>query len=168
MSTVPATPAPVPAEPQPARAARKRRVFWFLAAIIGVHLLVPLAFLPYTFVWWGALSLLIGNFVFGSLGINLAYHLHTTASMTAWDAAMAQSPPAPSKRRTTNTCSTLGAPPLALIVPAPASAWVLRKMLPPAPPPDDDGAPEFPEPLADPLWLMPPVPHCVRWPRSDW
>jgi stearoyl-CoA desaturase (delta-9 desaturase) len=74
VSTVPA---PVPASPNPAIPAtnvRKKRVFWFFATIVMVHLLVPFAFLPYTFTWWGIAALLIGNFIFGSLGVNLGYH----------------------------------------------------------------------------------------------
>jgi len=64
--------------------ARKKRVFWFYAAIVVVHLLAILAFVPgYTLVWWGIPVLLVGNFIFGSLGINLGYHrmlTHTAAS----------------------------------------------------------------------------------------
>lgn len=89
MSTVPAptpaSPAPSPETPShatlaPTARAKKRRVFWFLAAIVSVHVLVPFAFLPYTFVWWGIPVLLIGNFIFGSLGINLGYHRMLTHS----------------------------------------------------------------------------------------
>ncbi len=61
---------------------KRRVIFWFLAAIVIIHLTVPLAFLPYTFVWWGILALLIGNFIFGSIGINLGFHrmlTHTAA-----------------------------------------------------------------------------------------
>lgn len=90
MSTVPASAPSVPAVtppettapavPAPIVRAKKRRVFWFLAAIVGIHVLVPFAFLPYTFVWWGIPVLLIGNFIFGSLGINLGYHRMLTHS----------------------------------------------------------------------------------------
>jgi stearoyl-CoA desaturase (delta-9 desaturase) len=52
-----------------------RRVMWmYLVVIGGFHLLLPLAFLPQYFSWWYVLLLLPGNYVFGSLGINLAYH----------------------------------------------------------------------------------------------
>jgi fatty-acid desaturase len=58
----------------------RKRVFWFFAAIVLVHLFVPLAFLPWTFVWWGIPVILIGNFIFGSLGINLGFHRMLTHS----------------------------------------------------------------------------------------
>lgn len=60
----------------PANAAPVRPpvILWFLAAIIVLHLLAALAFLPYTFAWWGIPLVLVGNFIFGSLGINLGYH----------------------------------------------------------------------------------------------
>ena len=67
MSTAPAV-VPV-ATPLP----RPKLVVWFLATIIAIHLLALTAFLPYTFVWWGIPVILVGNFIFGSLGINLGY-----------------------------------------------------------------------------------------------
>ena len=52
-----------------------RRVIWMYAVVIGLfHVLVPLAFLPGLFSWVGLVLLLPGNYVFGSLGINLAFH----------------------------------------------------------------------------------------------
>lgn len=60
--------------------APQRKVFWFFFVIVLMHLLLPLSFLPYTFVWWGVLVLLIGNFIFGSIGINLGYHRMLTHS----------------------------------------------------------------------------------------
>jgi fatty-acid desaturase len=53
---------------------RPKLVVWFLTTIVIIHLLALLAFLPYVFVWWGILLVLAGNFVFGSIGINLGYH----------------------------------------------------------------------------------------------
>lgn len=51
------------------------RVMWpYLLVIGGFHLLLPLAFLPGFFSWWYLLLLIPGNYIFGSLGINLAYH----------------------------------------------------------------------------------------------
>lgn len=67
MSTASASPI---ASPLP----RPKLVVWFLITIISIHLLALTAFLPYTFVWWGIPILLVGNFIFGSLGINLGYH----------------------------------------------------------------------------------------------
>ena len=53
----------------------RRRVMWsYLLVIGGFHLLLPLAFLPEYFSWWYVLLLVPGNYIFGSLGINLAYH----------------------------------------------------------------------------------------------
>ncbi|MFO0842628.1 MAG: fatty acid desaturase [Gemmataceae bacterium] len=51
------------------------RLFWPYLVVIGVfHLLLPLAFLPAVFNPWYILLLIPGNYIFGSLGINLAYH----------------------------------------------------------------------------------------------
>jgi stearoyl-CoA desaturase (delta-9 desaturase) len=57
-------------------AAQPRRIGWFLIAIIAVHILTLAALVPfsYTFAWWGIPLVLVGNFIFGSLGINLGYH----------------------------------------------------------------------------------------------
>ena len=56
--------------------AQPRRIGWFLIAIIVVHVLALAALVPfsYTFAWWGIPLVLVGNFIFGSLGINLGYH----------------------------------------------------------------------------------------------
>jgi fatty-acid desaturase len=62
-----------PAVPSPS--ANKKRIFWFYATIILIHTLALFAFIPgYTLVWWGIPVVLVGNFIFGSLGINLGYH----------------------------------------------------------------------------------------------
>jgi len=68
VSTVPATAS------LSAPLTRPKVVVWFLATIVIIHILALTAFLPYTFAWWGIPLILIGNFVFGSLGINLGYH----------------------------------------------------------------------------------------------
>jgi stearoyl-CoA desaturase (delta-9 desaturase) len=80
VSTVPAV--------APATTAKPPRIFWFFAVIAFVHLLVPLAFTPWTFVWWGIPALIIGNFVFGSLGINLGYHRMLTHSAAKFPKAL--------------------------------------------------------------------------------
>ena len=80
MSTVP-TVGSVPAVRRP------KVIPWFLTALIVLNLLAPLAFLPYLFSWWGVAWLLVGNFIFGSIGINLAYHrmlTHRAATMPRW------------------------------------------------------------------------------------
>lgn len=45
-----------------------------LVGITGIHILALCALLPYSFAWWGIPLVLLGNFVFGSLGINLGFH----------------------------------------------------------------------------------------------
>lgn len=61
--------------PRPALVDDKSRIIW--PYIIGVglfHLLIPLAFLPSVFSWWGVLWLPVGNYLFCSLGIGAGYH----------------------------------------------------------------------------------------------
>jgi stearoyl-CoA desaturase (delta-9 desaturase) len=53
---------------------RPRVNAWFLASILLVHVLALAAFVPYAFAWWGIPLVLAGNFLFGSVGINLGYH----------------------------------------------------------------------------------------------
>ena len=79
----------VPAVARPATAARPRPklIPGFLAALIVLHLLTSLAFTPYGFSWWGVASLMVGNFIFGSIGINLAYHrllTHRAVEFPKW------------------------------------------------------------------------------------
>lgn len=51
------------------------RVLWeYVIPVIFFHLLIPLAFLPYMFSWWGVVWLLVGNYIFTSLGIGAGYH----------------------------------------------------------------------------------------------
>jgi fatty-acid desaturase len=81
---------PAPAAVGSAPAARRPKpklIGGFLAAIVVVHVLALTAFLPYVFSWWGVASLLVTNFVFGSLGINLAYHrvlTHRAVEFPRW------------------------------------------------------------------------------------
>ncbi|WP_435006837.1 acyl-CoA desaturase [Tundrisphaera lichenicola] len=52
-----------------------RSLFWsYLAVFLGFHLLLPLMFVPSLFSWTGVALVFIGNYVFGSLGINIGYH----------------------------------------------------------------------------------------------
>src|SRR5258705_2672112 len=52
-----------------------QKLFWlYLGPFIVLHLLVVLAFVPWLFSWTGVALVFVGNYVFGSLGINLAYH----------------------------------------------------------------------------------------------
>lgn len=78
MSSVPAA---APASPL---AAPPKRVVWFLVTIVTIHVLALTALLPYVFVWWGVVLVLAGNFVFGSLGINLGYHRMLTHKAVAF------------------------------------------------------------------------------------
>jgi fatty-acid desaturase len=58
----------------PKPAAKPKVLRLFMAVIVAFHLLVPLAFFDPFFTWWFPAYLLVGNAVFGSVGINLAYH----------------------------------------------------------------------------------------------
>jgi stearoyl-CoA desaturase (delta-9 desaturase) len=71
----------------PATLPRPQLIVWFLATIVSIHLLALFAFVPYVFAWWGILLVLVGNFIFGSIGINLGYHrmlTHKAASFPKW------------------------------------------------------------------------------------
>jgi fatty-acid desaturase len=68
VSTAPAVIPVAPVLPRP------KLVVWFLATLVAVHLLALTAFTPYVFAWWGIPLVLVGNFIFGSMGINLGYH----------------------------------------------------------------------------------------------
>lgn len=65
-----------------------KRIFWvYWPFIFGFHLLLPLMFLPYLFSWTGVALVFIGNYIFGSLGINLAYHrilTHGSLTVPKW------------------------------------------------------------------------------------
>jgi len=52
-----------------------KQIYWaYLSGFIALHLLIPLAFVPWLFSWTGVALIFIGNYIFGSLGINLGYH----------------------------------------------------------------------------------------------
>ena len=61
------TPAPKPAQ-------ARRPMPKYVAILAAFHVLCLLALIPYCFTWWGIPVVLVGNFIFGSIGINLAYH----------------------------------------------------------------------------------------------
>jgi len=63
-----------PVSQAPAALSRPKVVVWFLGTIILIHAMALSAFLPYVFAWWCIPLVLVGNFIFGSLGINLGYH----------------------------------------------------------------------------------------------
>ncbi len=57
---------------------------WFFVALIVIHVLALTAFLPYAFARWGVPLVLAGNFLFGSLGINLGCHRMLTHKAVAF------------------------------------------------------------------------------------
>ena len=51
------------------------RIIWpYVIGVIGFHMLLPLAWLPYFFSWWGLAWLPVGNYIFCSMGIGAGYH----------------------------------------------------------------------------------------------
>lgn len=61
--------------PKPEKVDKDSRILWeYVVPVVLMHLLIPLAFLPYFFSWWGVLFLPIGNYIFTSLGIGAGYH----------------------------------------------------------------------------------------------
>jgi fatty-acid desaturase len=61
--------------PRPALVDRESRLIWpYIIAITFFHLLIPLAFMPYFFSWWGLVWLPVGNYIFCSMGIGAGYH----------------------------------------------------------------------------------------------
>ena len=86
----PAAPVATPGTaPKPAaRSHRDAAVATRTALILGgFHVLCGLAFIPYCFTWWGVPAVLVGNAVFGSIGINLGYHrllTHRSVTVPKW------------------------------------------------------------------------------------
>lgn len=51
------------------------RIFWpYLSYFIALHIFALLAFVPYFFSWTGVALVFIGNYFFGSCGVNIGYH----------------------------------------------------------------------------------------------
>src|SRR5688572_28881384 len=47
----------------------KSLIIWpYVIGVVAFHLLIPLAFLPQVFSWWGVLWLPVGNYLFCSMG----------------------------------------------------------------------------------------------------
>ena len=65
-----------------------RQIFWsYLSGFIAIHLLALLAFVPWLFSWTGVIAVFVGNCIFGSIGINLAYHrllTHSGLTLPKW------------------------------------------------------------------------------------
>ncbi|MGL4423857.1 MAG: acyl-CoA desaturase [Gemmataceae bacterium] len=67
--------------------AKPRVMPLFLGILISFHLLLPICFFEPFFTWWFPVYLIVGNFIFGSIGINLAYHrllTHRSLVVPAW------------------------------------------------------------------------------------
>jgi fatty-acid desaturase len=55
--------------------ADRGRILWpYLVAVVGFHLLLPLALVPWLFSWTGLVLVPVGNYLFCSLGIGAGYH----------------------------------------------------------------------------------------------
>jgi stearoyl-CoA desaturase (delta-9 desaturase) len=73
--------------PRPDTTARGRVIWGYVIAVIGFHLLLPLAFVPWLFSWTGLVLVPLGNYVFCSLGIGAGYHrllTHRSYSCPKW------------------------------------------------------------------------------------
>jgi fatty-acid desaturase len=65
----------LPKVPRPTGVDGNSRILWeYVIPVIVFHLMIPLAFLPYFFSWWGVAFLFIGNYIFTSIGIGAGYH----------------------------------------------------------------------------------------------
>lgn len=60
--------------PRPDQAERGKVLWPYVIAIIGFHLLLPLAFVPWLFSWTGLILVPLGNYLFCSMGIGAGYH----------------------------------------------------------------------------------------------
>lgn len=61
--------------PKPQGVDGNSRLLWeYVGPVVFFHLLIPVAFLPYFFSWWGVAWLFVGNYLFTSLGIGAGYH----------------------------------------------------------------------------------------------
>ena len=61
--------------PRPRAVDAKSRILWEnLVPFVVFHSLIPLAFFPSIFSWWGVAFLPVGNYLFCSLGIGAGYH----------------------------------------------------------------------------------------------
>jgi len=60
--------------PRPAGTKPALTVWGYSIAVVGFHLLLPLAFVPWLFSWTGLLLIPVGNYLFCSLGIGAGYH----------------------------------------------------------------------------------------------
>lgn len=59
----------------------------YLGAFVLMHLLVPLAFVPELFSWTGVALLIVGNYIYGGIGISLGFHRlfsHRALALPKW------------------------------------------------------------------------------------
>jgi len=61
--------------PKPKGVNKNSRVLWeYVIPVVLFHLMIPIAFFSYFFSWWWVGWLLVGNYLFTSLGIGAGYH----------------------------------------------------------------------------------------------
>src|SRR5262245_31515187 len=60
--------------PRPETALGGRIIWGYVLGVIALHLLIPLALMPEYFSWIGVAWLIVGNYLFCSLGIGGCYH----------------------------------------------------------------------------------------------
>src|SRR3954454_10404446 len=60
--------------PMPVRMLPARVSWAYTPVVVGYHLVALLAFMPWFFSWTGVILFILGDYVFGVLGINLCYH----------------------------------------------------------------------------------------------
>ena len=68
-------------------AVRPKLIPMYAAILAAFHLLIPLAFFEPFFTWYFPIYLIVGNAIFGSIGINLAYHrllTHRSVTFPRW------------------------------------------------------------------------------------
>ena len=59
---------------RPATVDRGRILWPYALSVVGFHLLLPLAFVPWLFSWTGLVLIPLGNYLFCSLGIGAGFH----------------------------------------------------------------------------------------------
>ena len=60
---------------RPSTVDERSRIVWEYVLGVGLfHLLIPLAFVPGLFSWWGVLWLPVGNYLFCSMGVGAGLH----------------------------------------------------------------------------------------------
>ncbi|MDZ4817834.1 MAG: fatty acid desaturase [Planctomycetota bacterium] len=60
--------------PRPQATAGGKIIWPYVFSVVGLHLLLPLAFVEYLFSWTGVVLVPLGNYIFCSMGIGAGYH----------------------------------------------------------------------------------------------